>query len=154
MSDRAELRLTAEDHDRAFTEVSFLLDIFVSAIGEVVNKSGPALGIAAGRHMGRKLPVHLADPTMESVLGAVAKRLASGFAIESRCGGAGADVGIARCAIRDVCAARRIEAGGELCRMFHYYLAGIATELLGGRAVRVTEATVGGDRCTFRLEAR
>ncbi len=153
MSDRAELRLTVEDHDKAFTEVSFLLDIFVNAIGDVVNKSGPALGLAAGRHMGRKLPVHLADPKMESVLEAVAKGLASGFAIDYKCSGSGADVGIARCAIRDVCAARKIAVGGEMCRMFHYYLAGIATELLGGRAIRATEATV-GDRCAFRLEAR
>ncbi len=153
MSDRAELRLTVEDHDKAFTEISFLLDIFVNAIGDIVNKSGPALGIAAGRHMGRKLPVYLADPKMETVLEAVAKRLASGFAIEYKCDGSSADVGIARCAIRDVCAARKIKVGGAMCRMFHYYLAGIATELLGGRAVRATEATV-GDRCAFRLEAR
>ncbi len=153
MSDRAELQLTAEDHDKAFTEVSFLLDIFVSAVRDVVNKSGPALGLAAGRHMGKKLPVHLAEPTMASVLDALANRLASGFAIDFRCGGSGAEVGVARCAIRDVCAKRDLEVGGEMCRMFHSYLAGIATELLGGRAVRATEATA-GDRCTFRLEAR
>jgi len=153
MSDRAELKLTVEDHDKAFTEVSFLLDIFVSAIGDVVNKSGPALGLAAGRHMGKKLPVHLADPKMDTVLDAVAKRLASGFAIEFKCDGSGADVGIARCAIRDVCAKRTIKVGGEMCRMFHYYVAGIATELLGGRAVKATEASV-GDKCAFRLEAR
>ncbi len=153
MSERAELQLTAADHDKAFTEVSFLLDIFVSAIGDVVNKSGPALGLAAGRHMGKKFPVHLEEPTMESVLDAVAKRLASGFAIDSKCIGSGAEVGIARCAIRDVCAKRKIEVGGEMCRMFHYYLAGIATELLGGRAVKATDATT-GDRCRFRLEVR
>lgn len=154
MNGRAELLLTAADHDKAFTEVSFLLDIFVSAIGDVVNKSGPALGLAAGRHMGKKLPVFLAGPTMASVLEAVARRLASGFAIEFRCDGSGAEVGIARCAIRDVCAKRDIKAGGEMCRMFHYYLAGIATELLGGRAVKATEASAGEERCTFRLETR
>ena len=153
MTGRAELTLSASDHDKAFTEVCFLLDIFVSAIGDVVNKSGSALGLAAGRHMGKKLPVFLAEPTLASVLEAVAGRLASGFVIDSRCDGSGADVEIARCAIRDVCAKRNIAVGGEMCRMFHYYLAGIATELLGGRAVRATEAKA-GDRCTFRLETR
>ncbi len=153
MSDRAELALTVEDHDKAFTETCFLLDIFVNAIGDVVNKSGPALGLAAGRHMGKKLPVYLADPDMGTVLEAVARRLQSGFAIEFKCSGSGADVAIARCAIRDVCATRKIKVGGEICRMFHYYLAGIATELLGGRAVKATDATV-RDRCTFRLESR
>lgn len=153
MSERAELTLSAEDHQKAFTEMSFLLDIFVSAIGDVVSKSGPALGIAAGRHMGKKLPVHIAGPTMEKALQAIVGHLASGFAIDVKCNGSGAEVGIGRCAIRDVCAKRSLKVGGDLCKMFHSYLAGMTTELMGGQAVKAGEAGV-GERCAFRLETR
>lgn len=153
MSARPELSLSAEDHDRAFTEVCFLLDLFVQAIGDVVSKSGPALGIAAGRHMARKLPVHIPEPTMGKALEAIAARLAAGFEFSVRCDGHAAEVAVGRCAVRDVCARRGIPPGADLCRIFHYYIAGMASELGGVGAVKATDAAI-GERCVFRLEAR
>lgn len=153
MTERNELTLTAADHEAALTEVSFLLGILVSAMGDVVGRSGPALGTHAGRQMARKMPVHLVEPTLGDALAAIAPRLSGGFAIEAAPDAAGAEVGLTRCAIREVCAKRNIPVGGDLCKVFHYYLAGMAAELCGGRPVRAGTATV-GDRCSFRLDAR
>jgi hypothetical protein len=153
VTERNELTLTAADHEAAFTEVSFLLEILVSAVGDVVGKSGPALGAQAGRQMARKMPVHLVDPSLADALEAVALRMSGGFAIEAAPDASGLEVGITRCAVRDVCGKRNIPIGGDLCRIFHYYLAGMAAEVAGGRPVRAGEPTT-GDRCTFRLDAR
>ncbi len=62
-----ELSLTAEDYDKAFTEVSFLLDIFIETIVTFVGKSTPALAVAAGRKMAANLPVHIQDESVEEV---------------------------------------------------------------------------------------
>ena len=59
MSDRNEISMSEADHDAAFTEVSFLLEVLVDTLGDVVGNSMAALGTAAGRQMGKKLPVYL-----------------------------------------------------------------------------------------------
>jgi len=41
-----ELTLEARDYDMAFTEISFLLDMFVNTIVTFVGKSTPALAVA------------------------------------------------------------------------------------------------------------
>ncbi len=64
----SELQLTAEDHDKAFQEVCFLLDIFVDTIEQFVGKSMPALAVAAGRKMAGNMPIYLTEPTPENAL--------------------------------------------------------------------------------------
>ena len=151
MTDRSELSLTVEDHDKAFTEVCFLLEVLVNALGELVGKSTPTLGVTAGRHMGKKLPIYLTDPDVETVLKAIAERMASGWGMEIKADGKGADVKFGKCAIRDVCKNRSLELGGELCQMFHYYLSGMAAELYG-KPVRATIKSA-GDSCDTRMDS-
>ena len=152
MSAYGELELTLEDHQSAFTEVSFLLEVLVRTAGEVVGKSLPALGANAGRHMGRKLPVHLDRPDLAAAERAVAGRLGAGFDIQGACAGQGADLTIGRCALREVCRSRGLEVGGELCRVFHHYHAGMIAQLLG-RPVRAG-AVQAGDPCSVHLDAQ
>ncbi len=52
-----ELTLAPEDYDKAFTEVSFLLDMLIETITAFVGKSTPALGVASGRKMALNMPV-------------------------------------------------------------------------------------------------
>jgi hypothetical protein len=152
MNERTELSLGIEDHERAFTEVSFLLEMLVRTAGEVVGKSTPSLGTNAGRHMARKLPIYLPQPDLASVMAALARQMEAGFAMSPTCAGAAAQVGFSRCAVRAVCKDRKLEVGGDLCRMFHYYLAGMAAQLMG-RPVRVGAVTA-GEQCTVRLESQ
>jgi hypothetical protein len=143
---------TAAEHQQAFTEVSFLLEMLVRTAGVVVGKSTPSLGTNAGRHAARKLPVVLDAPTLETALGAVTGALRSGFEIAATCTPGTAELAFARCVLRDVCRERGLPLDGELCRMFHYHLAGMTAQLLG-KAVR-PGAVSAGDTCTLRLEAQ
>jgi hypothetical protein len=147
-----ELKLTLEDHQRAFTEVSFLLEMLVRTAGEVVGRSMPSLGANAGRQMGRKLPVLITHPELEKVLPVVAESLSAGFDIAGKVATNGADLCIRRCVVRDVCRQRGLELGGELCKVFHYYLVGMMAQLLG-KPVRPGAVTA-GETCTLRVDAQ
>jgi hypothetical protein len=152
MSEHGELSLTLDDHRRAFTEVSFLLEMLVRTAGDVVGKSTPSLGTNAGRQMARKLPIVLNEPTLAQVQEAVARSLAAGFEIAGQCGEDSTDLRIGRCAVRSVCRDRGLELNGELCRMFHYTLAGIMAQLLG-KPIRPGAVTA-NEVCTVHLDAQ
>lgn len=149
---QSELTLTIEDHQRAFTEVSFLLEMLVRTAGEVVGRSMPSLGTNAGRQMGRKLPVLVAEPDLEKVLRVAAESLSAGFELSGACAGSGADVRVGRCVVRDVCRERGLQLGGELCKAFHSYLAGMMAQLLG-KPVRPSLASP-GEECRLRVDAQ
>ena len=147
-----ELKLTLEDHERAFTEVSFLLEMLVRTAGEVVGRSMPSLGTNAGRQTARKLPIAPVQPELEAVIRAVSGSLAAGFGITGTCSGGGADLRIERCVVRDVCEQRGLPLGGELCKAFHHYLAGMVAQLVGKPA---RPGAVGaGPTCTLRVEVQ
>jgi len=152
MSEPGELSLTLQDHEKALTEISFLLEILVTTAGEVVGKSTPSLGINAGRHMARKLPLDLAAPDLDEVLTALAQQMAAGYEIQSRLSERGADVDFGRCAIREVCKNRQLPLGGDLCKMFHSYFCGMTAQLLG-KPVRVGSIRADVERCTVELQA-
>ncbi len=151
--ERPELTLTLDDHKKAFTEISFLVEMLVKTIEDVVGRSSASLGTQAGRHMAKKIPVYLAEPTPDAVLGALARTMHDGFELTYTADNAGADLNVGRCALREVCRQRDLQLGGELCKMFHSYLGGMTAELLGGRPVRAQEATV-GETCSFHLDIK
>ena len=125
-----ELGLTLEDHQKAKTEISFLLEIFAATIVELMGGATRTVGRMAGRHMAEKLPVYLPDPTLESVLSAVSEHFSSGYDIKFTCQKDVAELTFGKCAIRDILRERNIEVGGDLCKVFHYALAGIVNQLL------------------------
>ena len=151
MNSPSELNLTGEDYDKAFIEVSFLLDILVSTIEDFVGKSTPSLAVAAGRRMARNMPVHLEDTHPASVLAEFIRVFSlQQMEIEGRMEEQGrAVVSLSHCPIRSVCATRGMEIDGQLCQMFHYYLAGILAELSGRPARPKTLAT--GETCAFQV---
>ena len=149
---RTELDATLEDHEKAFVEMCFLLDVLTGTIGHVVGKSTASLGISAGRYMAKRMPIYLDDPSLQEALDALAERMKGGFDFSASCDDAGADVGVGRCAIREVCKTRGTELGGDLCQMFHYYLAGLAAEMLH-RPVRASAGTT-GESCSVRLDSK
>lgn len=153
MIERSELTATLDDHQKAFTEVCFLLEVLNDTISQVIGQSTASVGIAAGRHMAKKMPIYLVNPTLEDVLAALVKRLDNGFAISFGGTDKGASIDIGRCAIRDVCQNRQLDLGGQLCTMFHHYLAGMTAEFLG-KPVRAGAIAAGPDQCTFPLEAK
>jgi hypothetical protein len=110
------------------------------------------VGRIGGRRMARKLPVHLPEPTLETVLECVAGQFKSGYDLSARCAERGAEVEFGRCAIRDVCRERHLPPGGDLCKLFHYYLDGIVNELLE-RPVK-SEIVATGDLCRTRMQVR
>lgn len=149
---RTELDATLEDHQAAFTEVCFLLDVLTRTIGDVVGQSQASLAINAGRHMGRKLPVHIENPDLPQVAEALRNRFHEGFEIAVAADAVKAELTVDRCAIREVCRERNLEVGGELCRMLHFYWSGIMSHLLG-RPVRVGDVTA-GESCRLCMEAK
>ena len=150
MSGNIELTLTPEDYDKAFTEVSFLLDMFIETIVAFVGKSTPSLAVAAGRKMAANLPVHMAEKTPAVALGELVRVLKiQQMDIEGRLVGAEAVIDLQGCPIGSVCKNRQMEIGGQACQMFHYYIAGIMAELSGSPTRPKTLAA--GDTCSFSL---
>lgn len=136
MIELTELQLSAQDYDNAFTEVCFLLDILVHATDVVLGKQSPAMAYSAGRHMGKKLPVHLEAPKLDDAVKAVIHTLEGGFEIGCSFNASGVDMDVSRCAVRDACKKRGLQPGGDICTMFHYYFAGMVSELCNGREIK------------------
>lgn len=150
MSGNTELTLTPEDYDKAFTEVSFLLDIFIETLVTFVGKSTPSLAVAAGRKMAGNLPVHMTEKTPQTALAELVRVLKiQQMDIEGRFAGPEAVIEMDNCPIGSVCKNQQLEIGGQACQMFHYYIAGIMAELCGYPTRPKTIAT--GDRCSFSL---
>lgn len=150
MIETSELQLTAEDHDKAFIEVCFLLDMFVDTIEQFVGKSTPSLAVAAGRKMARNMPVYLKNPTPEAALAEFVRVFKiQQLEIEGEMQGNEANITIHHCPIGSVCQERQMEMDGSACQMFHYYVAGILAEFTGRPARPKTIST--GETCNFKL---
>ena len=150
MIDCIELTQSMEDHDKAFIEVSFLLDMFVETIETFVGKSTPALAVAAGRKMAKNMPIYLDHPDGKSALDEMIRVFSEGFEISGHYEQKEAIIAIDHCPIYSVCHERGLELNGATCQMFHYYIAGIMAELTGSPA-RPTRVEA-GQRCTFSLQ--
>lgn len=151
MIDTNELTLQAEDYDKAFTEVSFLLDMFVETTEAFVGKSTPSLAVAAGRKMAANMPIHLTEPTPEAALSEFIRVFQiQQMEIEGKFEGADAMITLNHCPILSVCKNRNMEVGGSTCQMFHYYVAGIMAELTGSPTRPTTIST--GETCVFKLQ--
>ena len=150
MSGNIELTLTPEDYDRAFTEISFLLDMFIETTVAFVGKSTPALAVAAGRKMAANLPIHITEKTPAAALSEFIRVMKiQKMDIEGRFVGPEAVIELKGCPIGSVCKNRQMEIGGQACQMFHYYIAGIMAELCGFPARPKTLVT--GENCSFSL---
>lgn len=145
-----ELTLSTEDYDKAFTEVSFLLDMFVDTIEAFVGKSTPSLAVAAGRRMAQNMPVHMEEDTPEYALQEFVRvfRIQQ-MEVDGHFENGQAVIDINHCPIRSVCLQRNMEVDGQVCQMFHYYVAGILAELAGCPARPKTVST--GEQCTFNM---
>jgi hypothetical protein len=131
MTNDNALQMSPEDHQAAFTEVAFLIESFANTIDTIMGGATAPVGRIAGRSMARKMPLHLTDPSLESVLEVLATRMQAGFQMTASPAGDGSvDVVFGHCALRDVCALRKIETGSAVCRLFHAYFDGIVNELL------------------------
>ena len=150
MIETSELQLTAEDHDKAFIEVCFLLDMFVETIEQFVGKSTPSLAVAAGRKMAKNMPVYLKDPTPEAALSELVRVFKiQQLEVEGEMQGNEANITMHHCPIGSVCKERQMEMDGSACQMFHYYVAGILAEFTGRPARPKTIST--GETCNFKL---
>ena len=143
------MKQTMEDHDKAFVEVSFLLDMFVATIEQFVGKSTPSLAVASGRKMANNMPIYLDEPDAAKALSEMIRVFSEGFDIKGSFEGKEATIEIDHCPIRSVCQERKLEINGATCQMFHYYIAGIMAELTGSPARPKTIET--GEKCTFKL---
>jgi len=145
-----ELTLSGEDYGKAFTEVSFLLDMLVDTISAFVGKSTPSLAVAAGRRMAVNMPAFMEEKTPAAALDELVRIFRiQRMEISAQCQGGEASLSIHDCPIGSVCRNRKMELDGSLCQMFHYYLAGIVAELSGYPARPKTLST--GETCTFSL---
>lgn len=150
MIETSELQLGVEEHEKAFVEVCFLLDMFVDTIEQFVGKSTPSLAVAAGRKMAGNMPIHLTDPTPENALSELVRVFKiQQLDISGEMDGKEAQIIINQCPIGAVCKERNMELDGSACQMFHYYVGGILAEFTG-RPVRPKTVSA-GETCTFRL---
>lgn len=138
------LDLSKEDYQKATVEVAFLLDAFASTIDNIMGGNTAPVGRIAGRDTASKLPLHMTDPTLEGIVVALKEKMQAGFDFSLD----GAGLMFKSCIIRDMCALRKIETGGPLCRLFHSYFDGIVNGLLC-RPVKSTIVSV-GDECQLQ----
>ncbi len=129
MNAGTEKDLTMVDHENAFAELSFLLDIFSDTIDDLMGGATGSVGRITGREMAKKIPIYLADPNAENVMQSVSEYFKHGFDLAYVCQDHNIEMRIERCAIRAVCENRNLPIGGPLCKLFHSYLDGIVNEL-------------------------
>jgi hypothetical protein len=141
-----------EDHQKAFTEVAFLLDIFASTIDNIMGGATASVGRFAGRGMAAKWPIDLDHPTLRATLDVVSERMKSGFDITCTERENVVDVTFEKCVIRDVCRARSLELGGPLCKLFHSYFDGVVNEIVC-RPVK-SEMTQANGKCTLCMKVQ
>lgn len=145
-----ELDLLPEDYDKAITEVSFLLEMLVQTIEKFVGKSTPSLAVAAGRQMAKNMPVLLDTATPENAVAEFVRIFkVQQMEVEGSITGNAAMIEINHCPIRGVCQNRNMELDGQICQMFHYYVAGILAELAGCPAR--PKSVSSGECCTFEV---
>lgn len=137
--------ITLEDHQKAFGELAFLLEIFTATIDNIMGGATAPVGRFAGREMAKKLPIHLGTPSLDEVMPVLADRMRAGFAFSLEGGEGDRQLVFDRCALRDVCTHRGIPAGGPLCKLFHSYLDGVLNELFC-RPVK-SDIVSTGDQC-------
>jgi hypothetical protein len=142
-----------EDHEKAFTEVSFLLQIYAATVDDLMGGATASVGRIAGRHLARKLPVYLPEPKLSDVLSSLAEQLKAGFEFSHELRNGGASVTYERCAMREVCMTRGVPAGGEICRLYHFVFDGMVSELLC-RPAKTSISRVGERCCETDLEIR
>ncbi len=130
MSTEHIMGLTLKDHEAAFTEVAFLIDIFAATIDNIMGGSTSSVGRMAGRDTARKYPVYLQNPSLDDAVAVVAERMKAGFSIALEKQGDEKNLVFDRCIIRDICDKRNLELGQALCRLFHYYVDGVIDELI------------------------
>jgi hypothetical protein len=151
MSLPIEVALNEKGHDDAFTEVGFLLQMLASTVEDVIGNPAP-LGVSAGRAMANKLPVRLVEPTLEKALEVLAEALSGAITFAPTFTESGAVLEVSDCAIRDICRMQDEEIGARVCKLFHHYLSGMGSQLLG-KQTRITSKAV-GERCTLELTRR
>lgn len=149
MSVSPTMDTTLEDHDKAFTEVAFLLDIFAATIDNIMGGATASVGRIAGREMARKLPIYLTGTGVEDIIDILASRLQAGYKFRLSTAGEERELVFERCVLRDVCARRGIAGGGELCRLFHSFFDGMLNELIS-RPVK-SEIAACGEQCRLKL---
>lgn len=138
------LDLSPEDYQKGTVEVAFLLDAFASTIDNIMGGNTAPVGRIAGRDTAKKLPIHLTDPTLPDIIAALSNQMHAGFDFTLD----GERLLFKSCIIREMCAIRKIETGGALCRLFHSYFDGIVNGLLY-RPVKSTFVSV-GDECRLQ----
>lgn len=142
------LELTNEDYQKATVEVAFLLDAFASTIDNIMGGNTAPVGRIAGRDTAGKLPVHLIDPTLQDIIASLKVHIQNGFDFSLE----GDKLEFKSCIIRDMCAMRKIETGGALCKLFHSYFDGIINGLLC-RPVKSTIESV-GEQCLLQTNVQ
>lgn len=145
-------QVTLDDHVNAATEVAFLLDIFAATVDNVMGGATASVGRIAGREMARKLPVHLATPTLDEVVAILNSRMEAGYRFRLEGDGTERTLLFDHCVLREVCAKRGLTMGTALCRLFHAYLDGILNELIC-RPVK-SEVVSCGDQCRLTLRTQ
>jgi hypothetical protein len=152
MSARQELTLTMDDHRAAFTEVSFLLEIFATTVSQLMGGATASVGRIAGRHFARKLPVTLVDPTLEQVVQTLADYVRKGTDMAFTRTDTGVDLSISRCSMRNVCRSRHAELSKNVCQLYHMFLDGVVNELYSRPAKSTITET--GETCRAHMEVR
>lgn len=140
--------LEAGDYQKATVEVAFLLDAFATTIDNIMGGNTAPVGRISGRDTASKLPLHLEAPTLQEVVQALGRQLRSGFSLAMD----GDELVVGSCILRDMCAVRRIETGGPLCRLFHSYLDGLVDGLLC-RPVKSSPQSIGAT-CRFKVDVQ
>jgi hypothetical protein len=151
MTTPIETTMSAEDHEAAFVEVSFLLGMLAKTVEEVIGNPAP-LGVSAGRAMAAKLPLHFKNPDLKAVLEALQPMMKNGMEYTCKVDGIAASLDVGHCVIRDLSAKQGEAPGGRLCKLYHYYLSGIISHLLTKQS-RVQETSV-GPTCVLSVQSK
>ena len=139
--------LQTSDWEEAYRDVSTTLVALAEAIVENVGRAVTAVGVQSGRVAASHFPEIYEEQDLDGVLGRIQERFQGSFSFEYELHGEDIHFTFTNCVLNQVVAQETREKVGDalLCRLFHDYLAGLASAYSGGRyRYKVPEA---GARC-------
>jgi hypothetical protein len=143
--------LQVSDWEEAYRDVSTTLVALAEAIVENVGRAVTALGVQAGKVAASHFPEIYEERDLDGVLRRLQERFQDCFSFQYELHGEDIHFTFTNCVLHRVVQQETREKVGDalLCKLFHDYLAGLASAYSGGRyRYQVPEA---GARCEVRF---
>jgi NAD-dependent dihydropyrimidine dehydrogenase PreA subunit len=141
-----------ESEKRAMDDLGVRLLAVAAVFRQTLGGSLPAVGTMAGRTLATQLPRYQVPKTFQDVLDLAVAQFSPTWELKPAMeGDENLTVDVGECYIRELCKAKGLELGGDLCVLFYNYLAGYIGRMSDSR-LKLVESAPGDKACRYRVQ--